>query len=89
MDPNQERIAKWTRCHLSGELLTPPCVADELGHLFNKDSIVAGVFYVPLTFHADAASEVYTNSACHDFCIACSRAQCVLLIAISVDRLAA
>ena len=38
-----ERVAKWTRCHLSGELLSPPCVADELGHLFNKDAIVSGL----------------------------------------------
>ncbi len=42
VDPNEERLAKWTRCQLSGEPLAPPCVADELGHLFNKDAIVSG-----------------------------------------------
>jgi len=42
VDPNEERLAKWTRCQLSGEPLTPPCVADELGRLFNKDAVVAG-----------------------------------------------
>ena len=47
-----ERVAKWTRCHLSGDLLSPPCVADELGHLFNKDAIVSG-----LGFH-------YSGSLC-------------------------
>lgn len=43
VDPNEERLAKWTRCQLSGEPLTPPCVADELGHLFNKDAVVAAL----------------------------------------------
>ena len=33
-------MAKWTRCQLSGEPLNPPCVSDELGHLFNKDAVV-------------------------------------------------
>ena len=33
-------MAKWTRCQLSGQPLNPPCVSDELGHLFNKDAIV-------------------------------------------------
>ena len=46
VDPNEERLAKWTRCQLSGEALAPPCVADELGHLFNKDAIVSGASFV-------------------------------------------
>lgn len=42
VDPTEQRLAKWTRCQLSGEDLAPPCVADELGHLFNKDAVVNG-----------------------------------------------
>ena len=36
----EAKLAKWTRCNLSGEILNPPCVADELGNLYNKDAIV-------------------------------------------------
>ena len=36
----EAKLAKWTRCNLSGELLQPPCVADELGNLYNKDAVV-------------------------------------------------
>jgi hypothetical protein len=31
---------RWTRCHLSGEDLQPPCVIDELGSVYNKDAVV-------------------------------------------------
>lgn len=40
VDAKEERFAKWTCCQLSGEALDPPCVCDELGTLFNKDSVV-------------------------------------------------
>ncbi|KXZ45541.1 hypothetical protein GPECTOR_53g127 [Gonium pectorale] len=40
VNPEEERLAKWTRCHLSGELLSPPCVVDELGNLYNKDALI-------------------------------------------------
>lgn len=40
VNPAEELLARWTRCRLSGERLTPPCVADELGSLFNKESLV-------------------------------------------------
>jgi hypothetical protein len=33
-------LARATRCRLSGERLAPPCVADELGSLFNKEALV-------------------------------------------------
>ena len=40
VNPREAALAKWTRCQLSGQPLNPPCVSDELGHLFNKDAIV-------------------------------------------------
>ncbi|KAG2454878.1 hypothetical protein HYH02_000709 [Chlamydomonas schloesseri] len=40
VNPEEARLAKWTRCHLSGELLAAPCVADELGNLYNKDAVI-------------------------------------------------
>lgn len=40
VNPREAAIAKWTRCQLSGQPLNPPCVSDELGHLFNKDAVV-------------------------------------------------
>eukprot|EP00198_Chlamydomonas_reinhardtii_P006336 XP_001695672.1 predicted protein [Chlamydomonas reinhardtii] len=40
VNPEEARLAKWTRCHLSGELLAAPCVADELGNLYNKDALI-------------------------------------------------
>jgi len=40
VNPAEEMLARATRCRLSGERLQPPCVADELGSLFNKDALV-------------------------------------------------
>lgn len=40
VNPAEEVLARWTRCRLSGERLTPPCVADELGSLYNKEALV-------------------------------------------------
>ncbi|KAL3158830.1 hypothetical protein ABBQ32_011556 [Trebouxia sp. C0010 RCD-2024] len=40
VNPVEAKLAKWTRCNLSGEVLHPPCVADELGNLYNKDAMV-------------------------------------------------
>jgi hypothetical protein len=40
VNPEEERIAKWTSCTLSGMPLQPPCAADELGNLFNKEALV-------------------------------------------------
>ena len=40
VNPVEAKLAKWTRCNLSGETLHPPCVADELGNLYNKDAMV-------------------------------------------------
>ncbi|KAA6425493.1 MAG: UPF0549 C20orf43 protein [Trebouxia sp. A1-2] len=40
VNPVEAKLAKWTRCNLSGEPLHPPCVADELGNLYNKDAMV-------------------------------------------------
>ncbi|KAL4457462.1 hypothetical protein ABPG75_012327 [Micractinium tetrahymenae] len=40
VNPEEERLARWTSCQLSGMPLQPPCVADELGSLFNKDAVL-------------------------------------------------
>ncbi|GAQ83726.1 Rtf2 domain containing protein [Klebsormidium nitens] len=40
VDPNEARVAKWTRCRLSGELLNAPCAMDMLGNLYNKEAVV-------------------------------------------------
>ena len=40
VNPAEEQLARWTRCRLSNELLSPPCVIDELGMLYNKDAVV-------------------------------------------------
>eukprot|EP00775_Hariotina_reticulata_P005356 gene5356-5592_t len=40
VNPAEELLARATRCRLSGERLAPPCVADELGSLFNKEALV-------------------------------------------------
>jgi hypothetical protein len=40
VNPLEELLARSTRCRLSGERLSPPCVADELGSLFNKEALV-------------------------------------------------
>ncbi|PNH09106.1 hypothetical protein TSOC_004289 [Tetrabaena socialis] len=40
VNPEEERLARWTRCHVSGEPLSPPCVADDLGNLYNKDALI-------------------------------------------------
>ncbi|MCO5553778.1 hypothetical protein L7F22_007304 [Adiantum nelumboides] len=42
-DPNEARLAKWSRCALSSEALKPPCVVDRLGNLFNKEALVANL----------------------------------------------
>ena len=40
VDPNETRLSKWTTCALSFEPLAPPCVADRLGNVFNKEKLV-------------------------------------------------
>lgn len=40
VNPAEELLANWTRCHLSGEVLTPPCVVDDLGYLYNKEAVI-------------------------------------------------
>ena len=40
VNPEEERLAKWTTCRLSGMPLHPPCVIDELGNLYNKEAMV-------------------------------------------------
>lgn len=45
VNPLEELHAKWTRCHLSHELLCPPVVIDELGNVFNKDAVVNALLH--------------------------------------------
>jgi hypothetical protein len=40
VNPEEERLARWTACHISGMPLNPPCVADDLGSLYNKDAVI-------------------------------------------------
>ena len=40
VNPEEQRLARWTTCHLSGLPLAPPCAADELGNLYNKDAVL-------------------------------------------------
>ena len=42
-DPNEERLARWTRCRLTGDLLTEPVAMDELGWLYNKEALVSAL----------------------------------------------
>mmetsp|Transcript_1007 Transcript_1007/g.1433 ORF Transcript_1007/g.1433 Transcript_1007/m.1433 type:complete len:521 (-) Transcript_1007:133-1695(-) len=43
VDPAEQRRAKWGSCHLSGEPLSPPCVVDELGNLYNKEALLSSL----------------------------------------------
>ena len=40
IDPAEQKLAQYTTCHLSGDPLSPPCVCDELGNLYNKDAVL-------------------------------------------------
>lgn len=43
VNPEEERLARWTNCNLSGLPLQPPCVCDPLGFLYNKESLVSAL----------------------------------------------
>ncbi|CBI36519.3 unnamed protein product, partial [Vitis vinifera] len=43
VDPNEQRLSKWTTCSLSFEPLRHPCVVDRLGNVFNKEALVEGL----------------------------------------------
>jgi hypothetical protein len=40
VDPNEQRLSKWSNCALSNEPLKEPCVIDRLGSVFNKEALV-------------------------------------------------
>ena len=40
VDRRDTMLATWTRCELSGDPLSLPCVADLLGNVFNKEAVV-------------------------------------------------
>eukprot|EP00890_Picochlorum_soloecismus_P000558 jgi/Picsp_1/1502/NSC_04980-R1_protein len=40
VDPAEQKLAQYTTCHLSSSPLSPPCVCDELGNIYNKDAIL-------------------------------------------------
>ena len=40
VDPAEQKLAQYTTCHLSSSLLSPPCVCDELGNIYNKDALL-------------------------------------------------
>jgi hypothetical protein len=58
MDPDELRLARWTTCHLSGLPLEPPCVADELGNLYNKDIIIHALLEKALPKHLSHISNL-------------------------------
>jgi Rtf2 RING-finger len=39
-NPEEERLARWTTCQLSGLALTPPIVCDAVGNLYNKEAVI-------------------------------------------------
>ena len=43
VDPAEQKLAQYTTCRLSGEPLSPPCVCDELGGLYNKDALLSAL----------------------------------------------
>lgn len=59
VDPAERRLAQWTRCQLSGEALAHPVVSDELGHLFNKDAIVAGALHIARRHHCCCLVQIW------------------------------
>lgn len=40
VDPREEALARWTRCRLTNEPLAEPCVADDLGNMYNKEAVL-------------------------------------------------
>lgn len=40
IDPNEQRLSKWTNCALTNEPLKHPVVVDLLGNVFNKEALV-------------------------------------------------
>lgn len=40
VNPEEQRLATWTTCTLSGMPLDLPCVVDDLGNLYNKEAVV-------------------------------------------------
>ncbi|KAG0468809.1 hypothetical protein HPP92_018137 [Vanilla planifolia] len=45
VDPNETRLSRWTTCALSADPLSPPCVIDCLGNIFNKESLVEALIH--------------------------------------------
>ena len=43
MNPEEAKLAQWTTCRLSGDRLSRPVCTDELGFLYNKSAVVAGL----------------------------------------------
>lgn len=40
VNPEEERLARWTTCQLSGMPLQAPLVCDEIGNIYNKDAVI-------------------------------------------------
>ena len=65
VDPREAQLAKATRCQLSGQMLSPPVAADELGHLFNKDAVVAALLARTLPPDLAHIGRCVSNTGCH------------------------
>eukprot|EP00199_Chlamydomonas_sp_CCMP681_P002067 CAMPEP_0119102696 /NCGR_PEP_ID=MMETSP1180-20130426/1349_1 /TAXON_ID=3052 ORGANISM="Chlamydomonas cf sp, Strain CCMP681" /NCGR_SAMPLE_ID=MMETSP1180 /ASSEMBLY_ACC=CAM_ASM_000741 /LENGTH=400 /DNA_ID=CAMNT_0007087023 /DNA_START=70 /DNA_END=1272 /DNA_ORIENTATION=- len=51
VNPAEALQARWTRCHLTGADLQPPCVVDEVGNLYNKDMLLEALLTKTLPGH--------------------------------------
>eukprot|EP00899_Mesostigma_viride_P003561 jgi/Mesvir1/13205/Mv06164-RA.1 len=63
VDPNDQNLARWSCCSLSGEPLREPCASDALGNLFNKEAALHHLVSktMPPSFsHIRGMKDVYT-----------------------------
>eukprot|EP01114_Cavostelium_apophysatum_P013798 TRINITY_DN3426_c0_g1_i1.p1 TRINITY_DN3426_c0_g1~~TRINITY_DN3426_c0_g1_i1.p1 ORF type:complete len:260 (-),score=65.83 TRINITY_DN3426_c0_g1_i1:51-830(-) len=61
-DQNEVTRIKWSSCSLSKEQLSPPIVADELGSLFNKESVLRNLIeksMPPMFSHIRTVKDVF------------------------------
>ncbi|XP_047322462.1 replication termination factor 2 [Impatiens glandulifera] len=48
IDPNEQRLSKWTNCALTNEPLKHPVVVDLLGNIFKKEALVEALIHKKL-----------------------------------------
>jgi hypothetical protein len=72
----QQQHHRFTQCHLSGQQLTPPCVMDELGTLFNKDAVLQALLNKTLP---PSLSYITGVSVCACLCMCAPLCMCSCL----------